>query len=104
MSSRLSFTIVPAAPPHNANLNFEPFVIPPPKSSMIWRNVKPNGASKSPGFLTWPKTIYIFVPGVEEADNVLHQSAPFFRIGGTAQNASTLLTAVGCPRKPYVGG
>src|SRR5512135_233693 len=95
--NKLSGTIVPAAPPVNAKLNFDPSGIPPPKSSMISFSVKPNGASNKPGRFTWPSSRYNFVPGVAAVEIDRYHGAPLRIIDGTAEKVSTLLTTVGKP-------
>jgi hypothetical protein len=48
-----------------------------------------------PGFITWPETEKIFVPGDFSVPSAAYQSGPFSMIGGIAASVSTLLISVG---------
>src|SRR3954468_15676642 len=54
-----------------------------------------------------PHTDHSLVPvlfGLSGRANFLYQSAPLFRMCGTAASVSTLLIVVGCPNRPATAG
>ena len=72
----------PEGPPVCAALNFLPFGMPPPISSMTSRSVVPIGISTRPVLVILPPSAKTFVPFDFSVPMDANQSAPFRMICG----------------------
>ena len=95
MSSSLGNRIGTDDPPGITAFSVRPSRTPPARPSTSSRSVMFIGASYTPGRFTWPLTQYSFGPPFFSGPSPANHSAPFFRISGTFDSVSTLLTAVG---------
>ena len=94
----------PEGPPVCAALNFLPFGIPPPISSIISRRVVPIGISTRPVLCIFPPSANTFVPRLFSVPIELNHSAPSFIITGIFAYVSTLFRIVGLPQSPLTAG
>src|SRR5512140_1442153 len=88
-------------PPGMMALRVDPSRMPPQYSSSSALKVMPMGASNTPVFFTWPLTANRRVPPFFGTSPMrLYSSPPRLMIGGRLASVSTLLTAVGCLKRP----
>ena len=93
-------------PPGMTAFTFRPAGMPWPKSglSMSSRTVVLSITSKTPGRFTEPDRQTIRVPPDFSGPSFANQSAPFWKMVGTAARVSTLFTTVGQPKRPTTAG
>ena len=94
----------PEGPPTCVALYFLPLGMPPPISNTILPRLVPSGTSTRPTLFTLPTRLKDLVPLLFSLPTLANQSAPSRSIRGRIDHVSTLLMAVGLPKRPFSAG